>query len=233
MEATVNIIKQLVADFNAKLVGIYTDPIGLGSGLQTIKVCETSHLRPGSIITIGIIEYEVVSIVGTLITLKGGSTITTSGTFAFPEVFFFHGTPIMVGSELNNIRDSEAKTPFIYLYEVLEDEFIEEVGSSIERNSNLRLFFLDQANFKDWDTEHHYSEAIVPMNKLSAEFIHFLKTNGNIGLFPNFSLIYHANFTIKYTTNGHETRLFNDELSGVELKINLPIKKSFVCSDCF
>ena len=42
-------------------------------------------------------------------------------------------------------------------------------------------------------------------------------------------MINRANFGVYVTDKGNESRIFNDNMSGVELRITLPIKKDLTC----
>jgi hypothetical protein len=89
------------------------------------------------------------------------------------------------------------------------------------------------SNFEDWDVSQHYSLAIQPMDNFLGDFIANLRNNNSIGEFDRYETINRANFGVyiskpskrsgKYEDN--ITKLIDENVSGVELKIDLPIKK--------
>ena len=66
------------------------------------------------------------------------------------------------------------------------------------------------------------------MRNLADLFIKKLDEHASIGLFDSFELANHVKFGV-WTEKGHDKRVFNEYLSGVELLVNLPLKKNFDC----
>jgi hypothetical protein len=119
----------------------------------------------------------------------------------------------------------------IYLLEVLEDTFFNRDAQN-ERESDLRLFFLTQANFVDWKTQDTYTNAITPMREMAYQFIDTLNKSKKIGIFAEYRLVNHTKFGVYVTDKGYEQRIFDDNLAGVELRINLPILQENDCKVC-
>lgn len=226
---TVKIFEKLLIDF--VMSSTVTTLTQYGNGTWSFRTCELFHVRPSSIITINGTEYEVVSVDYDKkeITIKS-TTIVTGTTYIAPPYFYFHGTPIDTGNVLTTILDSSQKYPMVYLLEVIKDNFNASKTSVIERESNLNIFFLDEANFNDWDVDQHYSDAIIPMFNLCNAFIDHINLTGYLGVLDNFDIKYHAKFGLQIREeSGHIKNLFNDNTSGVQLTINLPFKRSFTC----
>jgi hypothetical protein len=231
MIPTVDIIEDLVAGFNPE--SEITTVVDNLDGTFTIAVCNTLNIREGSPFKVNGLDY-----VATMVDTKTKEIVYESG--VAPVVnqliqgstpFYFHGTPMATGSEITRILESENKLPMVYLLEIITDEFNNEVDSIIDRNSTVNIFFLDEANFSDWDTDQHYSEAVVPMANYAKLFVDYLTDNKNIGVINNYSMAYHAKFGLNIRTNsGHIQNLFPDKLSGVQLTITLPIRKDLVCN---
>ena len=196
-------------------------------GTETeLYVDNTYHARIGSIITIGANTYTVTTVVNnTTIIIEGTPANPTELTLATPN--YFHGTATATNNELSKL-DKDAKFPFVYCYELIRETYDNTIGSSIDRVADLRLYFLDNANFQDWSTEEHYDNVIDGMRNLTNLFIEKLNDHSSIGLFDTFELSNHVKFGV-WTEKGHEKRVFNEYLSGVELLINLPLKKNFDC----
>jgi hypothetical protein len=219
------LIKSLFVEFNGLTTEVYSLVDNL-DGTYSFGVCNKRNLIVCSIVFFDGLPYEVTSINGNIITVSGGSVPV--GEMTYPVTYFFNGTPIMVGNELDRVLDASQKTPMAYLYEPLTDDFNDE-ESMIERDSRIRLFFLDQSNFMDWDTEQHYSGAVQPMYELAQAFVAYLRTNGGVGELGDYSITYIPNFSIVRNQNGTTKKIFNDDLSGVELSISIPFLKSYVC----
>lgn len=230
MIPTVDIIEDLVSGFNPETQ--IMDVLDNLNGTFTITVCNTLNIRDSSPFKINGTQYKAKT-VDTKLKLITYETVTAPlvndiVTGSIP--FYFHGTPMATGNEITRILESPNKLPMIYLLEIITDEFDNKPDSIIDRNSSINLFFLDEANFGDWDTDQHYSEAIVPMMNYAKLFIDYLEDNKNIGIFDSYALTYHAKFGLNIRTNsGHIQNLFPEKLSGVQLAITLPIRKDLVC----
>jgi hypothetical protein len=192
---------------------------------NTIKLCGSLWwIRPMSEVFLDGVPFIVVSVKPE----DNSFTVSSNVDLQVKEVklkipFYFHGTPLATSNELNMI-DWTAKYPLIYLMEVIQDD-IQEDESVNSRISTLRLFFLDQSNFNDWLTDDHYLDAINPMANLAEYVVSEMKKSSMIGLIGKYKLTYHANFNPIFTFKGHEKQLFNDHLSGVELRIDVPFRR--------
>jgi hypothetical protein len=230
MIPTVDIIETLVEGFNP--TSDITNVVDNLDGTFTITVCNTLNIREKSPFKVNDLDY-----VATIVDTKTKEIVYES--VVAPLVnqlikgttpFYFHGTPMATGNEITRILDSGNKLPMIYLLEIITDEFNNTPDSDIDRNSTVNLFFLDEANFGDWDTDQHYSEAILPMMNYAKLFVDYLEDSRNIGQFDTYSLTYRAKFGLNIRTNsGHIQNLFPDKLSGVQLAITLPIRKNLAC----
>jgi hypothetical protein len=227
---TVDLFKKIIDDFAPNVV-IKSVVFGIDT---VITVCDIMHIRENSIITINSIQYTVVSVDETLkqITISGVQPILKGDILYGAKPFYFHGTPVATGNELTLMTDVTKKTPLIYLLEVIFDRFDEDAENSLDRESDVNLFFLDEANFKDWDTDQHYSGAIKPMANLAHMFKEHLKYYVGVGVIEESTMTYHAKFGLSLVTNsGHTKNLFPENFSGVQLRIKIPFLKSLTC-DC-
>lgn len=189
-----------------------------------LNVDATYHLRNKMVVSVDNVEYTVVSVVvDTSIIVSG--VIVAPVKFSIAPPFYFHGTPMATNSQING-RDDINKVPMIYLYEVLREKNLS-VNSAIVRESDLRLFFLDNANFSDWATDDHYSKRIVGLNSLVDQFIDFARKYKSFYLYEtDFTRINHVKWGVFTNNKGHEKRILDDELTGVELSFTLPIKRN-------
>lgn len=139
----------------------------------------------------------------------------------FPKLHFFHGTTMAANGELSRL-DDPAKVPMCYLHEVIR----EELGGPTSRVSraNIRLFFLDVANYGDWNTDQHYEKVIRPMRNFSDYFrVELAKNNKNFRL-ENSTLYTHVKFGF-LNQRGQFESIFNSRLSGIEMQVELLISE--------
>lgn len=201
-------------------------------GTYTIEVCNTFHTQPiCSTITIGATSYKVTQVVNNTSITFIATALPVGTTFSIEGPKYFHGTRIAINNELTKITQGSNKFPFVFVWEVIRENFNLDDEARIERNSDLRIFFLGQRPPGVDKTDTLYADAVVPMWNLAHEFVKLLKNNVGIGeLDGNFTLINFAKFGVE-AQQGATDSFFNEELSGTELRIDLPILKKFTCSD--
>tara|TARA_R100000656_G_scaffold106522_1_gene78630 strand:- start:128 stop:850 length:723 start_codon:yes stop_codon:yes gene_type:complete len=195
--------------------------------------CKTHHVTKGNFITINGVPYKVKDFeINTWISVTGIVPLPfTQYTILPPN--FFNGTPMQVQNVLANIRQWRDKLPMVYLLEVIKEQRFNSRTDKLDRIADLRLFMLMSSNFEDWDVSQHYDLAIEPMDNFLDDFIYALRNNARVGEFNEYETINRANFGVyiskpdkrsgKYEDN--ITKLIDENVSGVELKIDLPITK--------
>jgi hypothetical protein len=229
---TVDIVKDLVKSMSFTMdITLINDN---GDGTYTLYACNTYHLQECFKVLYEGANWIVTNVdKNTSITIKPVLDSTPAPTALELDIYdpyYFHGTVIQTNLELEQISNSNLKTPMIYLLEVLEDTFFNR-DEKIERESDLRLFFLTQANFTDWKTQDSYANAIEPMRSLCYSFIDTLNSSKIISNFAQYRIINHTKFGVYMTDKGYEKRIFNDNLAGVELRISLPINRVNDCKE--
>jgi len=204
-----------------------------GNGTYTLGVCWTYHVQPFCNVTINAVSYRVTDIVNNeSITIEAGAAPLVGDVIEISAPKYFHGTRPATNEELAEIVNVSDKLPFVYLFEVISESFSNDEEERIERESTMRLFFLGGANFDDWYTDDHYKYAIIPMRNLVFKFIDSVNSDmATFADFDNYTLINHAKFGVFTDNNGHTNRFFNEDLSGVEMRVTLPVLKDIACSD--
>lgn len=224
-----DIIQDIINDMNFDI--IITAVTNNGGGSYTITVCDVKHFQIGFQQTIGETTYTITSVDYDLNTVTmTGNSLPSVGTIEIYNPYFFHGTINQTNAELSRITQLKNKTPMIYLYESIDESFNYHKENNIERISNLRIFFLTQSNFEDWETTDYYSYALKPMRYLMDNFLLSLKNSSVIGRFNEYTSRNHTRFGVFVTDKGYELNYFSDHLSGIELNINLPIVRE-TCDD--
>jgi len=149
-----------------------------------------------------------------------------------PIVYFFHGTPIAIGAELDKIQDAGNKTPMVWMMENFQERFYDDPLLRLERETTLRLFFLTQANHRQWVTQQAYDHCIAPMRRLMELFVEEIKNDGTYDVTDlNYSVYNYAKFGVYINEKGMPTNKFADNLSGVEMSFVLKRYKPDCC-DC-
>jgi len=208
-----------------------------GNDNYTLGVCCTYQVQPKCDVAINGIIYPVTDIennTSITVDLNGNPVPVVGDNIDIAAPAYFHGTIPAINEELDEIQDSgdQVEAPMVYLFEVISETFNNDEEERIERESVLRLFFLGGADFDDWYTDDHYKNAIVPMRNLVYEFIKSIDREQCLFAdFDTYTLINHAKFGVFTDNNGHVSRFFNADLSGVEMRVTLPILKNFACSD--
>ena len=221
MKLTVDILEDFVSslDLSGQVITSTTDGTN-----TTIVVVKTYHARKKMVLDIDGMGYEIVSVIdNTSIEVVG--VIADPTKYTVPNPFYFHGTPMLTNAHINGAKEKD-KYPMVYLYEILREKD-KRKNSRIVRESDLRLFFLDSANFGEWTTDDHYSKRLLGLNNLVDEFIQAAREYGCCFYLyeTDFSRINHVNWGTWRDNAGHEKKLFDDELTGVELSFTLPLKE--------
>lgn len=159
--------------------------------------------------------------------------------FELYEVKFIHGTTVQVNAEVSRSEFCDnpfKRLPVVYLKEFTELERKTKYSQDLIRvNLPLELHFLTIGNHTDWTTKDAYNEAIYPMLGLCNAFQEVLfKEKAFVGEWEEENLEFAPKFGVRYNFdkgNGVEKNYFDDELSGVSAKFDLPLKMNF-CKSC-
>lgn len=200
------------------------------NGTFNITLDSTQSLVSGTFVIINAEQYKIKSLVSpTELFFDSGTLPSIDDIVEISAPKFHHGTIKAVSSELNKLS-SRDYLPMIYLYEILQENRNRDNENPISREPELSIFFLEEANFKNWLTEDHYTEVIKPMDNLAERFIDLIQNDSFFGSIEeqDYTITPHAKFGWS-DRNGHLRNMFDINLSGVELKIKIPIQRS--CSE--
>lgn len=217
----VDVLDNFIANLDYDLVveGITYDVV---LDISTITVKDYLFARPYLMLTIGGIEYRIETVDYSLSTMTVLGDVTLETVFTLPTPMFAHGTPYAINSKL----DRGVTYPFVYLLEIIKEVVPDDLDSRYETIPAIRLFFLDEANFKDWDTDQLYSEVIIPQRAYVDYVFKQIRKSNLFGYPSNIELTTFAKFgQYQDTSKGVLNSLFNKQLSGVEISMNLPIVK--------
>jgi hypothetical protein len=144
----------------------------------------------------------------------------TDGAYLLPEPFFISGTKLATNREWT-IADSNLmrKTPIIWLLETIDETRFGR-GDSREFEASLRMFFLDETDIKNYYTEDHRREVVLPMQKLVAEFIEVVNSDVRFKAVEDYRMRTFSRFGVE-NENGMFQNILDANLSGVELTVTL------------
>lgn len=222
LDLTVNILEKFIAGLDIS-GGILS--LNRSSEQTVVNVEKTYQARKEMLLDVDGVNYKILEVEkDKSITVEG--VIKTGTGYKIRNPKYFHGTPLMTNAQINGVRISTDKLPMIYLYEIIREREMP-VSSQIVRESDLRLFFLDTANFSDWSTDDHYSKRLVGLNCLVDFFIEAARKNTcQFYLYKTkFNRVNHVKWGVFQDNIGHVTKLFDDELTGVELSFTLPLRQ--------
>lgn len=203
-----------------------------GNGTFTFTCNNTKWLTKGYSFTVITDVYKVVSIVPNVSITVSGSTLPLAKTFDIYLPYFIHGTVIATNAELQNTANSIDKLPFIWLKEVTKETVSVDELDSLDRVSECDLYFMVDCDFSNWKTTDHDLNAIQPMRNLINEFIKVVSESAGIGtLEQDYIVTNHARWGTFVTDSGHVKQVFNDHLSGCNLKIQIPFLKGSCAND--
>lgn len=198
---------------------------------STITVNNLYFLVAGKDIVINETAYTVASIdfCTNSFTVQADLTGIEVTEIQLDNPFFVWGTPLQAQTEISNTFSN--KYPLIYLKEIIREKQMD-VFSGIDRESEIKIFFLDEMNKADWHTREFYSELLVSLNNWVDYVISQLLSNTSFYTDETvFERVNHSDFGVKIVSSqGHIQSLFSDFLSAVELGFTLKIKRG--CCDC-
>ena len=143
---------------------------------------------------------------------------------------YWEGYIRMVQPEVEMVRDSSEKTPMMYVGSIGSASFQPKI-SRIKWESPIVIYFLDQANFDDWTSGEYFEKVTASMYSLMQEFIKSVKKQKHLIDFDNDMTYKQIKKFASVDSSGHLKKYFNDDLSGVELNLDLKLINSTNCKD--
>lgn len=191
---------------------------------NTYWVSECMNLYGGVVVNIARNEY---------FDIKYSEPIAV-GTFSvtLPRPTFIHGTVPFANLE---VKQDCVTTPILYMWEIFTSQYQNKFSTIDYIAQRIRLFFLSDYSQDDLSTDAHYDRCVYPMEQLALYFVSVMKKSKNIDIEylinDKFDIINRVKVGDYKGATGNNTGLFARNLSGVELVINIPVKKSDYC-DC-
>jgi len=222
---TVDIIEDFVKELVAEFV---IDNVIDNSGIYTLKTKNTWWLTINNTVTIQGNNYIITDFeLNKSITVRSISNNTpTVGAFAINAPTYKHGTIRMTNDEIDAVMVKTELFPLAWLYEVIKDRKDNNSLSAIDREVDLRIFFVASADSNNWLTDDHYENVINPMQQMVDLFIDKIS---NSRFFTD-DLEYENIPLVNFSEGGtQENSVFDCNLSGIELKLFAKIRKDLSC----
>lgn len=232
---TRDLIQLIVDEIDTRFIG--NALIVEDDGSYTITTCNTKWITKGNVLTIGANTYRVNEITNfesiNISCIETPAVAPSILNFEVPVFYHWHGSLKATSSELIQIKKASLKLPMIYLYQPISEKHDFDDENTIGMESDCTFFIMGETNFKDWNTINHEKYAVNPMRNLTFAFIDAL-LNYTIGvehqtLVENKFEIFDRIRWGKYYFEGSAEKFFADDVSGVELKVNIPFLKKYCC----
>lgn len=234
-KSTIDIMRELVESMTFPVQILAVEPID--SNIQKLHVCDIFHAQPDFSVVIDSIVYRISEVddVEKTITIIGTATVVVDS-FELYKPYFFYGTPIQTGMELN--KESEQNIPHVpMVYFALPfDDTDQNDLSPITRKITGDLYFLTQGDNLQWLNEQAFQQGVKPMRRLQQSLEARMKEIvGVFDIFPagqSFEVRDFPKFGV-FITNGQKKSMWSDNLSGCKMRINnLGIWVNEVCEVC-
>lgn len=149
-----------------------------------------------------------------------GNVNSQNPQFFLQKPFFVSGTHISANREWSIFdKDLMKKTPLIWL---LETTRLKKFGreSVYAYTGDLRIFFLDETNPKQYKNKDHLEQAVNPMHNLANLFLETIAKDVKFKPIDEYELITFARFGVE-RQDGIFQNIIDANLSGVELRLTL------------
>ena len=196
-------------------------------GNVTIPISNTAYLYPFKEVTIDGRDAKVVDMIwNTQLVLKfndaGG---LDAGTYVIANPLYTWGTIREFNNEMSQIRYTGDKYPIVYLFERFRETEYHGSNDALDREADVRLFFLSNYNPNDYTIKDHYNYVIKAMTNLKNSFIESVKRNPKIDELTTSDNTNFVMFGTYTDNNGNIEHLIGDNLTGIEMRITIPFFK--------
>lgn len=210
-------VKDLVTKIDNTIQGSY-DPL-----TGRTMVCNTKWARVGKVVKDAEDkEYLVTELVtdSYLVATPLIGETNLSGTIYLPDLFFITGTKRATNTEWT-IADANLsnKLPLVWLLEVISETGFGK-NSAVEKEMDLRLFFLDETDPSQYYTADHREQVVKPMQKLMLEFIKVVEIERTYKPIENYRFKTFSRFGVE-NDKGMLQNILDANLSGVSLEVTL------------
>ncbi len=204
-----------------------------GNGTATFATDSTDGLTVGDcenpFVSVGGVSYEVVSFTNNTDITVNFTALPSGSTWTSDAPYVYYGNPIQMSNEIDKEQNPNAKYPAIIVFENGNSVQELEPISTIESTESLEMFFVDIANYEDWLIDDFYSNVVNAMEDLSYQFVDACREYKYIEELTSTATrerISKWGVRLIRSGKGSADTIFNDNLSGVSLRIDLPISRA-------
>ena len=223
------LISSVVAKLRAKRTAAITSVTASGNE-YTLNTANTFDIKKGQFIEVaGVSVYVIEVSKNVFIKVESSVSLLAASSWIALQPYFYYGDPVDMNNEINaGGVDMDAKYPAVIMFEVQREKFFKDRSVLYDSESSLRLFFMDQANYQDSSIDELYS-VLDRMKELAIEFINQLDITKGVYIQDSEYII--SNYSkwgvkiIRDRRTSSET-LFDNNLTGVELAIDVPLSKT-------
>jgi len=222
-----NIVEEWIESMDVDFIGTnmaYVD------GTTSFDACSTSFAVVCGYVIVNNVEYEIASIDGNTITVNGTIPLAIELNWKLKLPFFIHGTPSQTNEELALHMKSQKVTPLAYLFEPITERFKQGDMNPIDREVDFVILFMNNYTV-DQCTDDIYVKSLNAMRSLSDLFIETMEDDVALtdrdGMWYSYTTYAKHGFNYNRigSKNGSFTNLLNQNLSGLELAIHVPLKR--------
>jgi hypothetical protein len=199
-----------------------------------VFVCNTLHTTIGKIVTDSFgNEYVVSNMVMNQwmeLTPHNGAPDPFNDTVVFaPPIKFLHGTPQTTNGEYLQLgQNSLDKVPLVWLIE--NYQYNEPEGdSAIGAVFSVVLVCLDWAKEVAWNNDQHNDLVIKPMESLARAIRDSINSDFAFRRLEDIAMKPRPRFGVEVTNKGNRQKMFNEDLSGVEMRFSLQVRDLEEC----
>lgn len=223
-----DIVSQIVTDIDQNFT---VSKIELPDNISTkLFLCDLKWLKVGDTLDDNDGHFVTITTVGSnFVTVfkENPFTWTSKKVTAFKVFHFIAGTPLDVNSEwLKKSIVQENKLPLFWLALPTNETFFTN-GQGLERESQVRLFIIDQSLLK-YTVDEYYSQVMKYLVAYLDAFKLSLKKNklfANIDSFEEKELYRLGS----ENADGFEAVILDSNLSAIEVRFTLPVRKRENC----
>lgn len=202
-----------------------------GDGTYTFTCSNTKWITTGFNVIIGLNSYLIVEFECNEWIKVSGSVLPTQLTFDIYPFKFKHGTIKAVASELNQLHNYTDRLPLLFLHDITEDKIHFDKVDAVDNNVDVKLYFLIDCDYANWNINDSDLKAVNPMRNAVNEFIKSLSVSQYVAQLTSIGTVRNYNRFGNFDDNGVLKNIFNEYLSGVQLRVSIPFLKECECCD--
>ena len=228
MTSVDTIIETVLSEMPLDLV-IYA--VEVVDGDYKVYTENTFYFKLNSVLTISGVEYTVVDFtINQYLTLSGASA-PVNGSYPIPAPTYIYGKYKEVNKEISRLQDISIM-PLIWRFDIQTRTTPAARDSINESEGNVRLFFNATNNPENYTTETDYNNVLNPLNSFIEYFLRYLQRNNRVNKTSSITSTYYSKFVNggTGTTTDDGQRVFNKNVSAIEVNFPLSIIKSLVCT---